>query len=170
MSSKRRERKRRQGTLRVSSPQPIARVDQDGDADAQDERIAAILGDGEFDREEALKTYFAHLVKALVLPCEVEGREDFRWEERYIFGGDLRTYERLRKTQPSYRDRYELLEIGRDWGSPWMLFFEDICARCRRKTDDREFVLGLAELDAADRASPNWRLLDDYGTWLVNTR
>ena len=38
----------------------------------------------------------------------------------------------------------------------------------RRIADGREFVLGLSELEATDRNSPNFQLLDDYAAWFGN--
>ena len=45
-----------------------------------------------------------------------------------------------------------------------------IVARVRRKSDGKEFDLGLAELQVTDKKSPNFRLVDDYAVWLVNNR
>lgn len=140
--------------------------------DAQDRRIAAVLGDGEMDFDEAVGIFCKHLKAKLRLPCEVTGIEDFSWEEPYVLGvWDEQEYERLKKTQPSYSDRFELLEIAQDQYSEWMLFpGEDIAAHVRRTSDGREFRLGLAELEATDKKSPNYQLIDDYAVWFVNNR
>jgi len=141
--------------------------------DDQDRRIRAILGDEEdTDFDDAVGAFFDHLKANLQLPCDVTGIEDFRWEEPYVFGmGDQDEYEELKKTQPSYEDRYELLEVLRDGGSEWMMFWEeDIAARVRRISDDKMFVLGLAELEVIDKGSPNHQLVDDYAVWFVNAR
>ena len=116
--------------------------------------------------------FFGHLQRTLVLPCEVTGLEDFDWEEFYVWGpGDPKEYARLRKSQPSYRDRYDLLAITRDVVSEWMLYgAEDIASQVWRKTDGREFYLGLSELKAVDKRSPNFQLLDDYGVFFTNYR
>ena len=92
--------------------------------------------------------------------------------ERYVFGaGNQREYARLRKERPSYRDDYELLEIELGGHSEWMLWpGEDIAARVRRKSDGREFTLGLAELKAKDENSPTYDLLHDYSVFFVNYR
>ena len=112
-----------------------------------------------------------HLRANLVLPCEVTGTEDFRWEEPYVLGGlRPKEYARLKKTQPSYTDRYQLLSIDRGRGSEWVLFYEDISARVRRISDGKVFILGLAELEATDRGSGNFELLLDYSVWFVNSR
>jgi hypothetical protein len=119
-----------------------------------------------------VKTYFEHLRRTLVLPCDVTGIEDFRWEERYVFGaGRQREYARLKKTQPSYSDHYELLEIALGDYSEWMLWpDEDIAAHVRRKSDGQEFTLGLAELEAVDESSATHDVLHDYSVFFVNYR
>jgi len=105
-------------------------------------------------------------------PREVTGIEDFDWEEYYVWGpGSPKEYERLKKHQPSYRDRFELMAIERDVVSEWMLFGgEDIAAHVRRKSDGKEFYLGLAELKTVDRRSPSYQLLDDYAVFFTNYR
>jgi hypothetical protein len=85
--------------------------------------------------------FYQHLLRSLKLPCDVTGIEDFRWEEYYILGpGDEAEYEKLCKTQPSYQDTFELLAIEKEVFSEWMMFDgEDLVARVRRKSDDKEF-------------------------------
>jgi hypothetical protein len=140
--------------------------------DEQMKRCEVILGDAaEGTQEECLQVFFKHLKANLELPCEVTGAEDFDWEEPYIFGGwSQQEYKRLKKTQPSYKDKYELLDIERGWRSEWMLFGEDIVAHVRRKGDGKEFDLGLSELRVTNKKSPNFELIDDYAVWLVNNR
>ena len=140
--------------------------------DEQMKRWNAILGDAaEGTQEDALKVFFQHLKANLQLPCEVTGIEDFRWEEPYVIGGWSPTeYKRLKKTQPSYTDKYDLLDIERNVYSEWMMFSEDINAHVRRKSDGKEFDLGLTELRATDKKSANSQLLHDFSVWLVNNR
>ena len=141
--------------------------------DEQFARINALLGASRKRGFHAqVRVFFEHLRRSLTLPCEVTGIEDFRWEERYVFGaGNQREYARLRKERPSYRDHYELLEIELGGHSEWMLWpGEDIAARVRRKSDGREFTLGLAELKAKDENSPTYDLLHDYSVFFVNYR
>jgi len=142
-------------------------------SDAQDKRIAAILGEIEdLNFDETIDIFCEYLKTNLSLPCEVTGIEDFRWEEFYVFGpGDQQEYDHLKKTQPSYTDHYELLGIDRKGQSEWMLCWEgDIGANVRRISDGKEFLLGLSELEATDKKSKNYQLLDDYSVWLVNNR
>ena len=141
--------------------------------DDQDSRIEAIIGDDEdVDFDQAAAAFYKHLKANLQLPCQVTGIEDFRWEEPYVLGvWDPDEYEQLKKTQPSYDDHYELIEIRPEGYSEWMMFHdEDIPAHVRRTSDGTEFILGLAELEATDKKSQNRQLLNDYAVWLVNSR
>ncbi len=141
--------------------------------DEQSQRIDAVLGDStERGFAEAVGVFFAYLRQNLVLPCEVTGTEDFRWEESYFLGlGDPKEHARMKKSRPSYQDHFELQEIENGVESEWMLYAgEDIAAHVRRKSDGKEFTLGLAELTAVDKRPPNYRLLDDYAVFFVNSR
>ncbi len=140
--------------------------------DEQEKRWKAILKDAsEGTLEEAREVYFKHLQANLLLPCEVTGTEDFDWEEPYIFGAwSQAEYTRLKKTQPSFRDKFELLDIGQSGWSKWMMFGGDIVAHVRRRSDGKMFDLGLAELQATDKESINCQLIEDYAVWFCNNR
>ena len=141
--------------------------------DAQDARIEEIVGDDhDATFEDCLSKFYHYLESSLQLPCDVTGSEDFRWEEYYVIGpGDPKEHERLRKTQPSYEDTFELLAIEHGVFSEWMMYHDDdVAAHVRRKTDGKEFYLGLAEIEAVDKESRNYRLLNDYAVWFVNNR
>ena len=141
-------------------------------ADEQDARIRAVLG-GSFDVnfEAARSKWLDHLRRTLDLPCEVTGIEDFGWEEFYVLGpGSKKEYDKLKRTQPSYTDRYDLLSIGMAPQSDWMMFPEDISAHVRRCSDGREFTLGLSELQATTEDTVEHQLLYDYSVWFVNNR
>ena len=139
----------------------------------QEARIAEVIGD--LDKcpfDEAIEKFYHHLSNSLELPCDVTGIEDFRWEERYLLGPPKpKEYERLRRKQPSFQDVFELLSIEQDVVSEWMLFAgEDIAAHVKRKSDGKEFCLGLAELETTNKQSKNHQLLDDYVVYFVNYR
>jgi len=140
---------------------------------AQDARIAEIVGDEEESSfEDGVDKFYHHLQKALQLPCDVTGIEDFRWEEYYVIGpGDPQEFERLRQNQPSFQDTFELLAIEADVDSEWMMFHgEDLAGHVRRRSDGKEFYLGLAELKAVARKSKAYQPLHDYAVWFVNSR
>ncbi len=144
--------------------------------DAQDVRVADILGDmlgnTEFTFEDCVAVFCRHLANTLQLPCDVTGIEDFRWEEFYVVGpGDKKEYENLRRNQPSYEDIFELLAVEKEAYSEWMMFgSQDLAAHVRRKSDGKEFYLGLAEIETVDKESKNYQLIDDYAVWFVNNR
>jgi hypothetical protein len=138
------------------------------DLDEQDRRIAKILGTQQVPEVngKALREYLEYLKKNLEFPCRVTGTETFPWEERYVFGhGDKEEYEKLKKTQPSHTDIFELLslddEVDEDSG---------IIANVKRVSDERKFRLTLDYLEAMDEQSKNHELLDDYSVWFVNYR
>ncbi len=145
--------------------------DADRNVNEQFARVEAIVGGELVAFETAIEKLAAHLRSSLQLPCEVTGIEDFQWEERYAIGGwSPAEYRRLKKTQPSCRDRYQLLSIDSDGASEWTMCNDDIAAHVRRTSDGREFVLGLSELKATDASSANHQLLDDFAVWFVNSR
>lgn len=139
---------------------------------SQDERIEAIIGDDEADFDACVAKFYDHLKASLQLPCDVTGIQDFRWEGYYVIGpGDHKEYARLRKDQPSFKDVFELLAVVADVHSDWMMFRgKDLGAHVRRKSDGKEFGLGLVELEAVDKKSKNFQLLNDYSEWFVNNR
>jgi hypothetical protein len=142
--------------------------------DAQDTRIEAILGaeNESLNFNQAVRKFYDHLRKRFQLPFDVTGIEDFRWEERYIFGsGNSKEYQKLQEVQPSYKDTFELLVVEENIISEWMGYQEeDLAGHVRRKSDGKEFYLGLAEIEAVDKESENHQLLDDYAVWFVNNR
>jgi hypothetical protein len=141
------------------------------DIDKQFERIDQIIGNGKDVRfRDAIVRFYEHLQNTLQLPCEVTGIEDFKWEESYIMGpGDPKKHDQLRKKQPSYQDVFDLLAIHKGLVSKWMLFpGKDLAAHVRRKSDGKEFCLGLAELKVIDKQSQNFQPLDDYALWFAN--
>lgn len=55
--------------------------------------------------------------------------------------------------------------------SEWMLFAgEDLAAHVRRKSDGKEFCLGLAELEVTNKKSKNHQFLEDYVVYFANYR
>ncbi len=135
--------------------------------DKQDQRIADILGTKDVPdvTDETLEIYLDYLKQNLEMPCQVTGIEDFPWEEFYVIGpGSQKEHERLRKTRPSYMDTYELLSFD-DVES-----YSGIFVNVQRVSDKKEFVLPLADLEATEKKSKNYELLDDFSVWFVNWR
>jgi hypothetical protein len=136
--------------------------------DKQERRIIAILGAKNYSVSGAtLKKYLKYLKKHVEFPCQLTGIEDFEWEEFYVMGpGDKMEYEGLKETQPSYKDKFSLLDFV-DNLDDWE---EGILGVVRRESDGKKFVLPLADLKAVYKKSLNYQLLDDYSVWFVNNR
>jgi hypothetical protein len=84
----------------------------------------------------------------------------------YVIGpGSKAEHERLRKTRPSSMDTYDLLSFEEEVNPD-----DGILVHVRRVSDKKKFLLPLANLEAAQKKSPNYQLLDDYAVWLVNWR
>lgn len=135
----------------------------------QEERVSRIVGDAPF--AEAQTIWLNHLRQHLLLPCEVTGTDDFRWEEPYVlFGWSKAEYERLKRSQPSYRDTFLLESIEAVGSSEWAIFFEDLGAGVRRVSDRARFILGLSDIKPTNESDPNASLLEDYAYWVANNR
>lgn len=113
---------------------------------------------------ETIQYYKEYLNKNISFPCELTGIEDFDWEEFYILGpGSPSEYEQLKKTNPSYTDKFELISLVNKF-EEW----KGIIAQVKRKTDKKTFRIPLAELVPTDNKSKNYILIDDYSIWFVN--
>lgn len=141
----------------------------------QEKRIQAVFGGTLEDyipqvTEDTLQIYFEHIKDNLELPCLLTGIESmgyFGWEERYSFGyGSKAEYQQLRKTKASFQDEYVLKTFAATVDMDW----EDIVVDVSRTADDKEFTIPLSELQAADEASAQYQLLNDYTVWYVNWR
>jgi hypothetical protein len=134
----------------------------------QEKRIIAILGTKKLDvTRKTLKTYLEYLKKHVEILCQLTGIEDFEWEERYVFGfGSKKEYQKLKKTQPSYKDKFNLIKFVDDIDDE----YDGIFVHVQRISDERKFVLPLSDLKSTDRKSKNYQLLDDYSVWFVNNR
>ena len=138
------------------------------DFDKQEKRIAEVFGQDEVPSvsDDTLTTYLDYLKKNVKLPCRITGIEDmgyFGWEEYYTFGpGSKREYERLKKSRASFMDTFELLSFDDE------IYEGGILVNVKRVSDKRKFVIPLAELEAGDKKSKNYQLLNDYSVWFVN--
>ncbi len=133
--------------------------------DEQERRITKILSDDDLSvTEENQNTYFNYLQKNLQKPILLTGAEDFPWEEKYILGGwSKKEYEKLKKTQPSYTDKFEFIELSEDLDEKY-----GIIAKVKRTTDKKLFMLPLWDLKCVDRSSKNYELISDYAFWMTN--
>ena len=84
-----------------------------GEFEKQEKRIMTILGTKKLDvTRKTLCAYLKYLKNHVEIPCQLTGIEDFEWEEPYVFGfGSKREYQELKKTQPSYTDKFNLIDF-----------------------------------------------------------
>lgn len=132
--------------------------------DPQEQRIFDILGTDDLEvNEENVEKYLNFFTKNLKKSVLLTGIEDFPWEELYVLGpGSKKKYEKLKKKNPSYTDTFVLIEFD-GFKVPVGIF-----VKVKRKSDDKEFSLPLADLKAVDKKSINYKILDDYSVWIVN--
>jgi hypothetical protein len=132
----------------------------------EDARIANALGTDEVPEvgEENLLTYRKYLLSHLDKSTVLTGREDFPWEEKYVFGdANMAEYERLKKTNPSYTDEFQLLDILKE-----ELEENDLIASIIRLSDQKTFTIGLSWLTTKNKKNKDCLLLDDFATWVAN--
>ena len=134
--------------------------------DADEARIIKILGTEEVPEvsEENLLKYRKYLLQHIDRKAILTGREDFPWEEIYIFGpGSRAEYEKLKKSHPSYNDEYELMDILEN-----EIEENDLIVKVKRLSDGRVFEIGLSWLTTEKNKGNDYQLLDDFATWVVN--
>jgi len=126
------------------------------------DRIAAVFGEDSGRTAKNARRYRAYLKKHLILPLRVTGIEDFPWEEPYVIGGwDQEEYKELKKTNPSYTDKFDLLNIRNPES-------DDLIAVIKRVSDDQTFQIELSWLRCVDKKSKEYVTLNDYSVWYVN--
>ena len=117
------------------------------------------------------KEVFELLQSEFQFPFDVIGIEDFNWEEYYLFGpGDPEEYEKLKNTQPSYRDTFKVLDIKKGGYTEWVIDSKDFLAHGQRISDNKKFYLGLSEIKTLNKNSKNQKLLDEYNEWFYNNQ
>lgn len=132
---------------------------------AQEIRIEHILGEDNLKASyQSLTVYRIHIQNSIEFPCELTGREDFQWEEIYVYGpGDKNEYAELKKTQPSYTDIYTFMSFDNQIDDK-----NGLIVKVKRLSDSKQFVLPLADLKVTDSTSANHELVHDYAVWYVN--
>ncbi|MDH3674949.1 MAG: hypothetical protein OES12_05595 [Anaerolineae bacterium] len=139
--------------------------------DPQFERIKQVFGIAEIPRVtgKTLHIYFEYLKERLACPCMLTGIESIRffgWEERFEFGyGSKIEYDRWRRQEGSYKDKYEMKEFDATVDEAW-----DILVNVQRIPYRKRFEIPLSQLQAVDKTSRNYQSLNDYTVWYVNWR
>ena len=133
--------------------------------DEEEKRIAEVLGDTHLDySDEKLEKYRKFLEANLNPNLLLTGREDFPWEERFLFGyGDKYEYKEMKKTRPSYRDLFRFMAIEDEIDERWKLV-----AKVKRLSDRKFFLIPLCDLEPKDEDCPDYRILADYSFWFTN--
>lgn len=134
--------------------------------DEEEVRLRTIFGTEEVPSvsKKTLRQYQRYLTKHLSADCRVTGREDFSWEEFYVFGpGDPEEYEELKSTRASYRDEFLIVKLLAEL-SPR----DDLVALVKRLHDSKQFEIELSWLKAVAESTADSQLLDDFGSWQVN--
>ena len=130
-----------------------------------EQKLEEVLGTTNLEVNQSnLKKYLKYLKQNMTIPCLVTGIEEFEWEEYYTIGpGSKKEYQKLKKKQPSYTDKFNLLKLDNQ------LDVEDgILAVLERNKDNLKFTLPLADLEAVVEDSVNAELLEHYTMWFYN--
>ncbi|MEG3924870.1 calcium-binding protein [Microcoleus sp. D3_18a_C4] len=148
-------------------PEMLAHLDKNIPFNTQqfETKISKILGSKNIDvsLKNSVK-YLNYIKQNIQLPCHVTGIEEFEWEEEYTMGsGSKKEYARLKKTQPSYTDRFTINRL-----EDLVVQEEGIFVEVQRVGDRQKFMLPLSELESVDVTSRNNQLLDDYAVWFIN--
>ena len=131
-----------------------------------EKRIAAVFGTDNAPEvgKETLQVYRAYLLQHFDKEAVLTGREDFLWEEFYVFGpGDKKEYEELKKSRPSYTDEFEFIDIPKK-----TIDDHDLIAGVKRLSDGKKFKIGLSWLTTKKKKTDAYQVLDDFATWVVN--
>ena len=134
--------------------------------DKEEKRIAKALGAREVPEvdEGNLLKYRKYLLEQIDKGTVLTGREDFPWEEQYVFASGSRVeYERLKKENPSYKDDYKFIGI-----SEKEIEENDLVAQIERLSDKKCFEIGLSWLTTKKKKGKGFQALDDFATWVVN--
>ncbi|MEG4054114.1 MULTISPECIES: calcium-binding protein [unclassified Microcoleus] len=148
-------------------PEILAHIEENIPFNAKqfETKISKILGSKNiyFSLKNSVK-YLDYIKQNIQLPCHVTGIEEFEWEEEYTMGsGSKKEYARLKKTQPSYTDRFTINRL-----EDLVVQEEGIFVEVQRVGDRQKFMLPLSELESVDVISRNNQLLDDYAVWFLN--
>ncbi len=145
--------------------------DEDEDEDNQihleifEQQLEEILGTRKLEVTiNNLKKYLKYLKENIEYPCVVTGMDEFEWEEYYTIGpGSKKEYQKLKKTQPSHTDKFNILKLNDTLDDKY-----GILADVQRGSDQRKFTLPLAELESVVEDSLNSELLENYSMWFFS--
>ena len=131
------------------------------DMDMQAERIKGILGkDCKRTAPNTLR-FLKFLQRNVKAHCLLTGTEEFEWERDFLAGGwGGAEYEKMKVERSSFVDQFELEAlIAPDADG------QDIVARVKRLTDQKDFKIGLSLLEGLDFNDESFQFIDDYVAW-----
>lgn len=133
--------------------------------DEEEKRIFEVLNFGDLSvNNENIEKYYNFLNEKIQLPCILTGREDFDWEESYVFDNcNNEEYDRLKKDKPSYTDSFEFISLNHDLDD-----YKGIYANVKRLSDSKLFLIPLWDLEVLDDNDPNFLIISDYSFWMTN--
>ncbi len=112
--------------------------------DKEEKRIAKALAAKEVPEvdEGNLLKYRKYLLERMAKDTVLTGREDFPWEEKYVFSsGNQAEDEELKKENPSFKDEFKLIGI-----SEKEIEENDLVAQVELLSDQKCFKIGLSWL------------------------
>jgi hypothetical protein len=135
--------------------------------DEEEKRINEILNSDDISVTlENLNQYFNYLKINLKPPCILTGMEYFEWEEPYLLGGwSKKEYEKLKKINPSYTDKFEFIRLEEEYDD-----WKGIYANVKRVSDKKIFTIPLWDLEVVDKKDSNFQIVSDYSSWMTNYR
>ena len=146
--------------------------DEDFEIDEESLRLIEILAPGQLLEEppmvsaKTLAVYFEFLKTKLHGGLLITGRESmgyFAWEEFFEWGqGDKKEYKKIKKEKASYQDEFKLFKLELDDG------IYGIIARVIRIRDKKSFAIPLVDLEVCKDDLPEWEIVEDYSSWIVN--
>jgi len=140
-------------------------IDSKYSCDEEERRINNILKTDDLSvNQDNLNKFYNYLKRNLKTPCILTGMEDFDWEEPYVLGDwSKNEYERLKKTKPSYTDRFEFLNLIEEYDD-----WKGIYAKVMRLSDQKSFNIPLWDLKVVDKKNSNFLLISDFSSWMTN--
>jgi hypothetical protein len=131
----------------------------------QEKRINKVFtNDNVFVNKDNLKIYYNFLKSKIQKPCVLTGMEDFDWEEPYLLSGWCKLeYEKLKESNPSFRDIFLFVELDEEYDD-----WKGLYAIVKRLTDSKVFRIPLWDLKVTDVKDSNFIVMSDYSFWMTN--
>jgi len=120
-----------------------------------------------------LQKYLIFLKNNLEFPCKLLGTKYFMLEDTIFYDSwNLQEYKKLKKANRKNTVLFDLIEFEDNFDSytDYDIRQNGIFVTIKNVEDKLLYSLRLFELISNELNSNNYRLLDDYSTWLLNYR